>query len=328
LKIRFREGQKRLLGFNMASLVLFGFLFVGSRNLEFLAYEGVILFFMGLIALTDQKVLYPNGLLWSLTLWAQLHLAGGGFLLGGEKLYGRILVPLVGDPYHIFRYDQLVHILGFGVCTLLAWHLLRPFLKKPDSPPRGGLAFLVVLAGLGFGAINEIVEFSSTVVLAKTGVGDYVNNALDLVADLLGALLALAWMRLKGRRVLVTAAVIEKEGKFLLAQRGHEDRLAGKWEFPGGKIEPGETPQDCLSREIREELGIEVQVGDFLCSSRFDYDHVSVEIFAYRCTWVSGELQQNAHEAHQWVSREDIAAVDLAAADRPIARCLFSNSLA
>lgn len=326
MKIRFREGQMLLLGFNLASLALFGFLFAGSRNLEFLAYEGVILFFIGLVALTDSKVLYPKGLLWGLTLWAQLHLAGGGLFLGGQKLYEKILVPLVDAPYHVFRYDQMVHILGFGVCTILAWHLLMPHLRKPDAPPRGGLAFLLVLAGLGFGAVNEIVEFSSTVILARTGVGGYVNNALDLVADLIGALIALAWLRFRKRKVLVTAAVIDRDGKFLLAQRGPGDRLAGKWEFPGGKIEQGETPQDCLSREIREELGIVVQVGEFLCSSRFDYDHASVEIFAYRCKWVSGKLQQNAHQALQWLSPEELSEVDLAAADRPIARCLFGDS--
>lgn len=326
MKIRFREGQKQLLGFNLASLVLFGFLFLGSGNIEFLVYEGVILFFIGLVALTDSKVLYPKGLLWGLTLWAQLHLAGGGLFLGGQKLYEKILVPLVGAPYHIFRYDQLVHILGFGVCTILAWHLLMPHLRKPNSPPRGGLAFLLVLAGLGFGAVNEIVEFASTAILARTGVGGYVNNALDLVADLVGALVALAWLRSRKNRVLVTAAVIENEGRVLLAQRHRGDPLAGKWEFPGGKIEREETPQDCLSREIREELGIEVRVEKFLCSSRFDYDHVSVEILAYRCKWVSGHLQQNVHQALQWVSLQNLAEMDLVAADRPITRCLLGDS--
>jgi len=325
LKIRFREGQKPLLVFNLASLVLFGFLFVGSGNLEFLVYEGVILFFMGLVALTDSKVLYPKGLLWGLTIWAQLHLAGGGLFLGGQKLYEKILVPLVGAPYHLFRYDQLVHILGFGVCTLLVWHLIRPLLRKPDSSPRGRLAFIVVLGGLGLGAVNEIVEFASTVIMPKTGVGGYVNNALDLVANFVGALIAVVWLRSRKGRVPVTAAVIEREGKILIAQRDHEDRLAGKWEFPGGKIEPGETHQDCLSREIREELGIDVQVGDFLCSSRFDYDHASVEIFAYRCRWVAGKLRQNAHQALQWVAPEALAAMDLAAADLPIARCLVGD---
>ena len=326
MKIRFREGQMLLLGFNLASLALFGFLFAGSGNLEFLAYEGVILFFIGLVALTDSKVLYPKGLLWGLTLWAQLHLAGGGLFLGGRKLYEKILVPLVGAPYHVFRYDQMVHILGFGVCTLLVWHLIRPLLRKPDSSPRGRLAFIVVLGGLGLGAVNEIVEFASTVIMPKTGVGGYVNNALDLVANFVGALIAVAWLRTRKGLVPVTAAVIEREGKILLAQRERGDRLAGKWEFPGGKIEQGETPQDCLAREIREELGIEVRVGVFLCSSRFDYEHASVEILAYRCEWVGGELQQNAHQALQWVPPEDIAGVDLAAADRPIARCLFGDS--
>ena len=127
------------------------------------------------------------------------------------------------------------------------------------------------------------------------------------------------------RPTRVAAAVIGRDGKVLLAQRGPADRLAGKWEFPGGKIEPGETPEDCLAREIREELGIEVWVGDFLCSSRFDYDYASVELYAYRCRWVSGELQHNAHQALQWVLPSDLPKVDLAAADRPIAERLFGG---
>jgi 8-oxo-dGTP diphosphatase len=130
-----------------------------------------------------------------------------------------------------------------------------------------------------------------------------------------------------GNRIRVTAAVVEKEGKFLLAQRGPGDRLTGKWEFPGGKIEPGETPESCLAREIREELGIEVRVEDFLCSSRFDYDHASVEILSFRCRWISGELQHNAHQALQWVAPEALTELDLAEADRPIARCLFGGPI-
>ena len=322
MRLRFREGQKALLAFNVMSLCLFGFFFLEAGNLEFVLYEGVIVFFMVLIAATDPKVLYPKGLLWGLTLWAQMHLAGGGLFLGGAKLYEKVLVPLVGAPYWIFRYDQLVHVVGFGFCTLLAWHLLRPRLARPDLPPRGGLAFLLVLAGLGFGAVNEIVEFASTVLLERTGVGGYVNNALDLVADLAGALLALAWLRLGPGPVLVTGAVIEHDGRVLVAQRNPGDPLSGKWEFPGGKIEPGETPERCLVREIREELGIEVRVEQFLCLSRFGYDHVTVELLAYRCAWVSGEVRANAHQAILWATAAEIAGLDLAEADLPIARRL------
>lgn len=65
----------------------------------------------------------------------------------------------------------------------------------------------------------------------------------------------------------VTAAVIEKDGRVLIAQRKTGDALAGKWEFPGGKLEPGETPEACLRRELREEFGVETEIGDFICSS-------------------------------------------------------------
>ena len=69
--------------------------------------------------------------------------------------------------------------------------------------------------------------------------------------------------------LLVAAAVIEKDGKILIAQRKKGWRFAGKWEFPGGKIEPNETPEECLRRELREELGIETEIGDFFCVSTY-----------------------------------------------------------
>ena len=120
----------------------------------------------------------------------------------------------------------------------------------------------------------------------------------------------------------MTGAVIEHDGRVLVAQRNPGDPLSGKWEFPGGKIEPGETPERCLVREIREELGIEVRVEQFLCLSRFGYDHVTVELLAYRCAWVSGEVRANAHQAILWATAAEIAGLDLAEADLPIARRL------
>ncbi len=120
----------------------------------------------------------------------------------------------------------------------------------------------------------------------------------------------------------VTAAVIERNGKILIARRRRGDSLAGKWEFPGGKLEPGETPEECLKRELKEELGIETEVGAFFCSSRFVYPHIAVELLVYRTSYVSGEIELLEHDRVEWVSPETLRETDFSEADRPVVRRL------
>ncbi|MBI5115110.1 hypothetical protein HZA56_01400, partial [Candidatus Poribacteria bacterium] len=108
------------------------------------------------------------------------------------------LVP-ISNEYEIFRYDQFVHIVGFGVATLVMYHLIRPKLR-PDLKKSVGLSIVVVMAGLGVGALNEIIEFTATVLVPETGVGGYVNTSLDLVSDLIGAILALFVIRIRRPR--------------------------------------------------------------------------------------------------------------------------------
>jgi 8-oxo-dGTP diphosphatase len=120
----------------------------------------------------------------------------------------------------------------------------------------------------------------------------------------------------------VTAAVIEKDGKILIAKRKQKDPLGGKWEFPGGKLESGETPEACLKRELREELGIETRVGEFLCSSRFVYRHIAIELLAYRTSYVSGEIRLHEHERVEWILPEELNDYDFSEADKPVVRKL------
>lgn len=199
MKITLKPGQPAILIFNLVAVTAFSVLFVSRQNYEFLLYIGVILFFLGLILLTNDKVDFPNSVLWGLTAWALLHMAGGGLYLDGQKFYELMLVPLVGEPYHIFKYDQFVHIVGFATATLVMYHLAAPLLR-PDLKKWTALSIIIVMAGLGAGALNEIVEFTATVLMPETGVGGYVNTSLDLVADLVGALLALLLIRLRERK--------------------------------------------------------------------------------------------------------------------------------
>ncbi len=187
-----KKGQLPILIVNAVSLVFFSFIFLSRRNYEFIIYIGVILFFLFLILYTNNKVNYPNSALWGLTLWSIMHMAGGGIRVGEGVLYGAILLPIVGEPYNILKYDQLVHAIGFGVATLVVYHILKPNLKEKFGWI--SLSIVVVMAGLGIGALNEIVEFLATVVLPETGVGGYENTGLDLVSNLIGAVVAMVYI--------------------------------------------------------------------------------------------------------------------------------------
>jgi 8-oxo-dGTP diphosphatase len=125
----------------------------------------------------------------------------------------------------------------------------------------------------------------------------------------------------------VTAAILIIDGRILIAKRRLGDRLAEKWEFPGGKIEQGETPEQCLGREMQEEFQIQVSIGKFLGESIYHYDHGSIRLIAYRTYWEKGELIPKAHEEYQWVSKDQLKDYDFAPADIPFVEMLRKEKL-
>jgi 8-oxo-dGTP diphosphatase len=126
----------------------------------------------------------------------------------------------------------------------------------------------------------------------------------------------------KRKRMQVTAGVITLKGKILIARRRLEDRFGGLWEFPGGKIDPGEKPKACLRRELREELGIETRVGDLLCSSRVDGPPHSIELLAYAVEVVSGKPKAHEHDELRWVEPGALAGYEFPELDRAVVRLL------
>lgn len=127
--------------------------------------------------------------------------------------------------------------------------------------------------------------------------------------------------------IQVTAAILDKEGKIIIAQRKSGDHLSGKWEFPGGKIEPGETPEQCLARELKEEFDIDVTIGDYLGSSVHHYDNVSIELLTYRASWVGGTITMNDHKAYRWVTVDQMTEFDFAPADIPFVKMLRRDQI-
>lgn len=116
------------------------------------------------------------------------------------------------------------------------------------------------------------------------------------------------------KTINVVAAVIFKDGKVFATQRGYGEFKDG-WEFPGGKVEPGESPEDALRREIREELEVEVNVGDLIDTIEYDYPafHLSMKCFA--CTIAGGSPHLLEHEAAKWLTSTQLGSVNWLPAD-------------
>lgn len=171
-----------------------------TGNREFVFYIVVMAVLIGVVALVHHRVRLTIGLLWSLSAWGLLHMAGG-------------LVPVpAGWPYNppnavlyslwfvpdLLKYDQVVHAYGFGVTTWLCWQGLVSAVAAGGSGrvrPLAGFLTLCAAAGMGFGALNEVIEFAATLMLPHTNVGGYENTGWDLVSNLTGCLVAAGLIR-------------------------------------------------------------------------------------------------------------------------------------
>ncbi|MBR4882302.1 MAG: (deoxy)nucleoside triphosphate pyrophosphohydrolase [Bacteroidales bacterium] len=116
------------------------------------------------------------------------------------------------------------------------------------------------------------------------------------------------------KTIEVVAAIIIKDGKVYATQRGYGE-FKGWWEFPGGKTEDGESMEDALKREIREELGAEIKVGKLLDTVEWDYPNFHLSMHCFVCTLLSRTLQLNEHEADAWLSAESLHSVKWLPAD-------------
>ena len=125
------------------------------------------------------------------------------------------------------------------------------------------------------------------------------------------------------RRIEVVAAVIEKDDKIFCAQRNLAKSQGGKWEFPGGKIEVGETNEEALVREISEEFDTDIVVDKYIMTVEHDYPTFHITMHAYLCTLVKGDLVLKEHNDSTWVTKEELLTLDFADADKPIVNKLI-----
>lgn len=200
-----RQHAIAVFGFALLYMAAAVVLAVARGNKEFIFYILVMLVLIGAIAWVHSRVRLTPSLLWALAVWGLLHMAGGlvplprGWPYDGDQavFYSWWIVP----PKYL-KYDQVVHAYGFGITTWLCWHGMRAAIIGFGAPraavrPTFGLLTLCVAAGVGFGAINEVVEFIAVLILPETNVGGYENLGWDLIANLTGAVIAASVIRLK-----------------------------------------------------------------------------------------------------------------------------------
>ncbi len=163
-------------------------------NTEFLFYIVVMALLAAAIYAVHRRVGISAGLLWCLSAWGLLHMAGGLLAVpeswpthGEPVLYNLWLIP------GLLKYDQLTHAFGFGITTWLCWQALS---ACTPVKPTLGILVLCAAGGMGFGAFNEVVEFFATLAMEETNVGGYKNTGWDLVSNLVGCVVAavvIAW---------------------------------------------------------------------------------------------------------------------------------------
>ncbi len=125
----------------------------------------------------------------------------------------------------------------------------------------------------------------------------------------------------------VVAAIIRNEDdKILIAQRNYKKAQGGLWEFPGGKIEPNESKEDAIVREIKEEMGIDIEAKKYIDEKMFKYPEKKINLIAIECELIKGEIKKTEHEDIKWVDKKELRKFDFAPADEFIINAILKNN--
>ena len=119
------------------------------------------------------------------------------------------------------------------------------------------------------------------------------------------------------KKIEVVAAILHRDGAYFATQRGYGE-FEGMWEFPGGKIEPGESPEVALKREIQEELGVDIEIDEFLCTTEYDYPSFHLTMHCYLCRAEAGEIELREHKSARWLRPEELGSVEWLHADKEV----------
>ena len=120
------------------------------------------------------------------------------------------------------------------------------------------------------------------------------------------------------KTILVTGAIIQNDNNFLIGRRGKDEKSAGMWEFPGGKLEEGESPKECIKRELKEELNIDAEIGELFFSYTYNYPHVSYELYFFKVNSFFGEPVKSVHDKLKWEKLKNFYKYDFLPGDGPL----------
>ena len=189
--VKFKKLHWALLAINLIALVVFMSIFWQRGNVEFLLGGLFTLVIIGVIIKLHMKSPFSDLTLILMTALAILHKLGGSVYINGVRLYGHWLIP------GVVRFDKPLHLLGIFTATLGCYYILKPYIKKIDRQPI--LYILVAFVGIGIGVFWELFEYVVVRILPETGIGGYFNTMEDLIADAIGAVLAVVYLNYKGK---------------------------------------------------------------------------------------------------------------------------------
>ncbi len=175
-----------VLAFTLLYIAIAAVYFYTTGVTEFMFYLLVLLVILGLVSWSLPYTKLPLWALWGLSILGLLHALGGGLYINGHLLYDQILIPIVNHGENgitIWRFDQLVHPYGTAIGGLIMYY----FIARATTLPRRWIALIAALASMGFGSLNEVVEFIAKLTIPHTDVGGYDNTLLDLCSNMVGA---------------------------------------------------------------------------------------------------------------------------------------------
>lgn len=179
-----KELKKEVIAFVIYTLIALIFLIISikNKNYEYVYYNLIMIVSFPIILILNKKLHLKFHIFLGLLALSVSHLAGGNILINQ--------IPLYQNYFLSIHYDKIVHFLGSTIIALLVYNFLNPLLKKKEEKKPILILFLVFIITVGIGAMNEIIEFMAQILFDKTIVGDYKNNAMDLVINGAGALFA------------------------------------------------------------------------------------------------------------------------------------------